>query len=95
MSRSQYEVARLESQRVFIIDKCLPGALSVTNDAENVVSDVLKIFGELRIVYRDSQGSWDELLHDGVKFTGFAPYGDPLPPSLRYYMNQQTPKGQK
>lgn len=95
MSRSQYEVARLESQRVFIIDKCIPGALSVTNDAENVVSDVLKIFGELRIVYRDSQGSWDELLHDGVKFIGFAPYGDPLPPSLRYDISPITSQGSK
>lgn len=47
------------------------GARSVTNGAEHVVDDVLGIHGNHPIIYQDSDGLWDRLLHDGTKFTGF------------------------
>jgi hypothetical protein len=48
--------------------------MSVTNDAENVVADVLRQYPDHRIIYRDTMGQWDELVHFNGKFTGFAPY---------------------
>lgn len=53
------------------------GGKSVTNDAEYVVSDLAAAAEKLgpykveRFFYRDSGGNWDELKHDGPKFTGF------------------------
>lgn len=56
---------------IFIID--LKRGMSVTNDADAVVAEVLRLHPGKRIVYRDTLGSWDELRHDGLGFTGFAP----------------------
>lgn len=50
--------------------------LSVTNDAENVVREILQRTPVDRIFYRDTEGQWDELVHDGQRFTGFAPIRD-------------------
>lgn len=49
---------------------------SVTNDAENVVLEVLRGSAVERILYRDTELNWDELCHDGKEFTGFAPIRD-------------------
>jgi hypothetical protein len=56
---------------IFLIDNC-DGCVSVTNAAEMVVQQVLKRF-QGPIVYRDTDGHWDELKHNGVEFTGFGP----------------------
>ena len=48
--------------------------MSVTNDAEAVVYELVNKYGNKRIIYKDSDGNWDELLHDGDQFTGFGPY---------------------
>lgn len=45
--------------------------MSVTNDADEVVKWCLRKFPRHRIVYRDTDGRWDQLCHDGEKFTGF------------------------
>jgi hypothetical protein len=56
---------------VLVVDR--DGPVSVTNDAENVVGYVLCGHpNKPRILYKDTDGEWDELLHDGEKFTGFA-----------------------
>lgn len=50
------------------------GPTSVTNDAEDVVAFVLeqnRWNPDIRILYRDSEGYWDELQHDGSGFIGF------------------------
>jgi hypothetical protein len=47
---------------------------SVTNDAEYIVGQLYLEFGitdETRIFYEDSDGSIDELLHNGKQFSGF------------------------
>lgn len=49
------------------------GSVSVTNDAENVVRAVVDRFGNKRILYTDTMGNVDELVHDNGVFTGFAP----------------------
>ena len=53
----------IENGTVKIIDLNL-GNVSVTNDAENVVTEIqstTNIKG-LKIVYRDSDGNWDEII---------------------------------
>ena len=79
MTRSSYSEMAAMAGFVFITDNCRPGSMSVTNDAANVVQECLSRYGERRIVYRDSQGEWGELLHTGIQFRGFAPYTDHTP----------------
>jgi hypothetical protein len=63
--------------KVFIVD--LDVGKSITNDAENVVEQVAKEYPGHRIIYRDTQGQWDELVHNDGEFVGFAPYHEELP----------------
>ncbi|MES0071866.1 hypothetical protein [Mesorhizobium sp. M0058] len=79
MTRSSYSELALTSGFVFIADRCRPGAMSLTNDAERVVRECLGIYGERRIVYRDSNGDWAEMLHTGIQFRGFAPFAGEIP----------------
>lgn len=79
MTRSSYSEHAVTTGFVFIADNCRPGARSVTNDAENVVLECLGRYGERRIVYRDSDGVWGELLHTGIQFRGFAPFDGEIP----------------
>lgn len=76
MNRSAYYIDNWNKEFVFIIDMDM--GLSVTNDAENVVPEVVREYGNKRIVYRDTAGQWDELVHDNGKFVRFAPYDGPI-----------------
>lgn len=69
MLRSTFDVVYHNENAIFIVD--LDEGMSVTNDAENVVIKLLTTFGNKRIVYRDTMGTWDELCHDGRKFTHY------------------------
>lgn len=75
MTRHRSSYSMVDSPKpeeaVFLVDN--DGPLSVTNDAERVVAEVLAAHPGRRIFYRDSMGSWDELKHNGEAFTGFAP----------------------
>lgn len=64
---------------VWIVDEDLPGKMSITNDAEMVVTEVIAKYPNHRIVYRDSEGRWDELKHLNGEFTtfGFIRQDDP------------------
>ncbi len=46
---------------------------SVTNAAEEVVRFLADAYTEglPPVFYRDSEGQWDKLVHDGHRFTGF------------------------
>lgn len=76
MIMSKFDILGYGKNYVLIQDKCDDDnyyAMSVTNDAENVVRYLMNIF-ELkgkRIFYIDTDGRVDELEHDGEKFTGF------------------------
>lgn len=84
--RASYRVAKAVAKPasgeylVWIED--LNGALSVTNDAEAVCAELQRGFPGYRIIYRDSMGFWDELLHDRGQFTGFAPARTLTPESV-------------
>lgn len=81
--RSTFTWERVEG--VMVITDLDDGTLqlvscSVTNDAENVIKYLVKFAGlrssdgfddHERVVYRDTQGRWDELLHQNGKFAGF------------------------
>lgn len=55
---------------------------TITNAAAEVVAQ-LAVWGSLeggrRVLYKDTSGQWDELLHKGGQFTGYAPIGARTP----------------
>lgn len=52
----------------------LDGYKSVTNDAERVTQELAASFGgRVRIIYKDTSGLWDELMHVNGKFETYAP----------------------
>jgi hypothetical protein len=72
---------------VFLEDLCNElGTMSITNDAEAVVEHVLKMYPGHRIFYRDTDGNWDELVHNGKAFCSFAP----APNSFRNLFSNRT-----
>ena len=77
-SRSDFEIVKVTDEFVFIRDLNI-GNRSVTNDAENVVVDVNRMHNGKRIIYQDSEGSWNELLHSDGRFEGFSPYRGTIP----------------
>lgn len=64
MNHADYEIVRVEEDRVFIVDLDL-GKKSVTNDSDFVYDEVRRVFPGKRVIYRDSMGRWDEI----VQFT--------------------------
>lgn len=72
-ARACYSVVEVSAFIVAIRDDDQPGRLSVTNDAEAVVEELATKYplAGRKIIYRDSMGLWDELQHDGARFTGF------------------------
>lgn len=68
--RAHYSVHQVTQDAVWIIDLD-DGAMSVTNDADAVVAEVVATYGDKRIIYRDSEGRWDELAHDAGVFRDF------------------------
>ena len=70
---ASYRVAKVTPTKVFLIDND-DGHMSVTNDAEEVVAATIKAYANRRIIYRDTCGNWDELVHARGSFVGFASY---------------------
>jgi hypothetical protein len=71
---SEFEIIYQTSEYMYIVDIGLV-CKSVTNDAENVLKFLTKYhqLGSRRLIYRDSEGQIDEILHDNGKFMRFAP----------------------
>jgi hypothetical protein len=69
--RADFTITCFTDSAVYIEDN--DGELSVTNDAEAVVKYLDGKFYNRRIFYRDTMGSWDELVHSNGKFLKFAP----------------------
>ncbi len=60
---------------VLIADMDSDGFPSITNSAHGVI-ELLSVQMNLTnraVIYRDTMGRFDELRHDGHKFTGFSP----------------------
>lgn len=74
MRRSSYIV--LENQPTHICIKDVgpwDKHPSVTNDAENVVQEMVPVLNGRRLFYIDSEGNRDELVIKDGQFAGFAP----------------------
>lgn len=72
-NRSTYGLTVNFESRVFsLIDYDI--GKSITNDAENVVEDLITSpdMYDMRIVYQDTAGDWAEILHKDGKFVGFS-----------------------
>ena len=70
-SSASYTIVFENDKFIFIVDN--DQGLSVTNDAENVCRKLLALTGRSnkRIIYRDTDGRWDELVHSGFEFSHF------------------------
>ena len=66
---NQYIIDRVENGTVFLIDSDI--GKSITNNAENVVREIHKFYPNHKIIYRDTDGHWDELLHHNGVFIDF------------------------
>jgi hypothetical protein len=75
---ADFEYVKITLEVVWIRDLDL-GSISVTNDAVGVCRRVWHDYPGRRVIYQDSEGAWDELKHDGGKFTGFTPARDMVP----------------
>jgi hypothetical protein len=78
MTRATYSVLTTKPGFICVIDKREEGVMSVTNDAENVIADLLKDGYDLvknRVLYRDSDRIWDEIVVRAGKFDGFRHLG--------------------
>jgi hypothetical protein len=55
--------------------------MSVTNDAEHVIADLARarVLPGRRVLYRDTDKHWDELVVSDGAFAGFAPLGATTP----------------
>lgn len=74
MTFSIYEVT---DDAIFITDN--DDGVTITNNAEGVVRDIWHRYGDLRIVYRDTMGNWDELVHVKGVFLHYAPFKEQVP----------------
>ena len=67
---SSYTINFVSRDTVFITDDD-NGGWSVTNDAERVVEAINERYPNRRIVYKDTCGYWDELVHKNGEFLTF------------------------
>lgn len=72
-SIANYSIVRSDAESITIRDEGGPTNASVTNDAENVVQEMLTLhgLGERRLFYYDSQGDLDEIVVVSGEFAGF------------------------
>ncbi len=70
---SDFFITSVEETAVFLVDADR-GRMSVTNDAENVVEYINKLYPNKRIMYKDSEKQWGELVHKDGNFIGYGPY---------------------
>lgn len=70
---SIWHAVKVDVGIVWIVDDWNPNVLSVTNDAEAVCEAVNIKWPGHRIIYRDTEGNWDELIHANGTFQRFAP----------------------
>ena len=72
------------------------GPKSVTNDAERVVREMYAFHSpslghKFRILYRDTQGDWDELVHKRGVFVNFAPLVDNAAAMVAHEVQKMLP----
>lgn len=71
VGRTTFDILARTDDVIFITDKYKSGFVSVTNAAEEVVAKIAETDRDRKIVYVDTGGRWDELVHDKGEFKGF------------------------
>ncbi len=74
MANKNYRIVNESDSYILIEDiSRSTGGKTVTNDAERVVSELIQFHNAKNkmILYRDTDGYTDQLLHDGKKFLSF------------------------
>lgn len=74
--RAVYDTVRVSPSCVWVVDCSVDTTLnvpSITNDADAVVAQLYARYGKRRFLYQDTNGDWDELLHQDGKFIDFRP----------------------
>ena len=71
--KSKFSIARCTEEYLYIID-CGGDTRTVTNDADNIVRFLSESYnlGNRRLIYRDSLGEIDEIIHENGQFKGFS-----------------------
>lgn len=69
MSRADYDItlvnATVSPPIVYLVDLANEsGTMSITNDAEEVLDEVLSEYSNHRVVYKDTNGEYTEMLYD-------------------------------
>lgn len=65
--RCEFSVARVMEGTIYLTDSDNPGTVSMTNDAESVCRWAHSQYPGKRVMYRDSDGVWDQMVHvDGI-----------------------------
>lgn len=70
--RAQIEIVKNDPTVLVIND--LDGTRSVTNDAEDVVKFLISsnlLEKGKRLIYRDTESTYDEIIHNGIEFVAF------------------------
>jgi hypothetical protein len=88
MNRSNYSIVQATPYKCFIVDLDQPGTMSVTNDAERVVAEVLERHPGVQIIYRDTLGYWSELMTVKDAFAGFRDYTGELPEGFSHFRHR-------
>lgn len=73
--RCVFEHTSTDPWVIYLSDMCdsHPGALSMTNDAERVCKWAAIEWPTHRVMYRDTDDRWDEMVHTKGVFNGFKP----------------------
>lgn len=75
---SDFKIISVLPDKIFLEDLNL-GRMSVTNDADDVCERIARQHPGRRIIYKDSEGQWDEMIHAYGKFKSFKRYLGQLP----------------
>ena len=78
MSRARYTIQTIDN--LIVILDANDGAKSVTNDADNIVQDLVRLGHNVDrkvIVYRDTMGNWDQITTNSARFATFYPLKRP------------------
>ena len=65
---------QIKGNTICIVDQCNGECKSVTNDVENVIAKIAFDGVDLcnhRVIYRDTDGIWDEIVCKNGEFKGF------------------------
>jgi len=82
--RCSYSVVYRAPDKGILVLRDLDQGVSITNDAENLIQHLSsrgEIYRDTSVLYYDTQGTLDYILHDGERFLGFSP-GPRRRPSL-------------